>query len=422
MKNIFKKLFKKQSVVKDSIYKKLKNSSDIEKIFKAFDKHSDNSEIRFVGGCIRKFLKNEKIDDIDLATNVTPEITQKILSENNINFFNSGIDHGTITAVVNDNKYEITSLRRDVLTDGRHARVEFTNDWSQDASRRDFTINSIYSDLEGNLFDPHAGKFDLENGIVKFIGNPDQRIKEDFLRILRYVRFFSDYSRIEHDENLKTIILKNISGIKKISKDRLLNELKKIYKSKGFLNISNNDFSALILTMIFPELKNLKSFGKLNYDALDLFFMKDFIFLLSITIIDETDNVDYFLFKYNLSNNDKNRVKFLKKYIQLINEKNFFTQKNLLKILYLYGTKNLIDLIDLKIFKSKKPSNSLLKVREEFENKDIPIFPIKANTIMKEYNLKEGKELGEKLKKLENIWINNHFYISNKDIEKVIKT
>ena len=92
-------------------------------------------------------------------------------------------------------KFEITSLREDVITDGRHAKVKFSNDWKKDSLRRDFTINSIYADCNGNLFDPHNGKEDLENGIINFIGNTDNRIKEDYLRILRYLRFFLGYSK-----------------------------------------------------------------------------------------------------------------------------------------------------------------------------------------------------------------------------------
>ena len=147
------------------------------------------SEVRYVGGCIRKILNNEEIDDIDLATNLKPDETINALKNNQINFYETGKEHGTITANINGKDFEITSLRRDVSTDGRHANVEFSESWYEDASRRDFTINSIYSDLNGNLYDPFNGKEDLEKKIIKFIGNAEKRIKEDYLRILRYIRF-----------------------------------------------------------------------------------------------------------------------------------------------------------------------------------------------------------------------------------------
>ena len=109
-----------------------------------------------------------------------------------INYFETGIDHGTITAIIKKFKFEITSLREDIITDGRHAKVKFFKSWKEDASRRDFTINSIYADSEGNLFDPYNGKEDLKKGYIKFIGEADKRIKEDYLRIL-------NYSRQQHD-------------------------------------------------------------------------------------------------------------------------------------------------------------------------------------------------------------------------------
>ena len=192
MINILSKIFEnkdnKNLFLKD--FEKINEETNIEKIFNLITNFSDKSEIRYVGGSIRKIINNEKVDDIDLATNLTPTEVCEILRKNKISFYESGIKHGTITAKVDENKFEITTLRKDISTDGRHATVEFSNDWHEDASRRDFTFNSIYADLYGNLYDPFSGKKDLELGIVKFIGNPEKRIKEDYLRILRYVRFF----------------------------------------------------------------------------------------------------------------------------------------------------------------------------------------------------------------------------------------
>ena len=141
---------------------------------------------RYVGGCVRKVIKKEIVDDIDLATNLTPPQICEALKNKQINYYETGIEHGTITAVIDEYKFEITSLRKDVLTDGRHAEVEFSLDWKEDASRRDFTINSIYADGDGNLFDPFNGKKDLEEGNINFIGNAEKRIQEDYLRCLLY--------------------------------------------------------------------------------------------------------------------------------------------------------------------------------------------------------------------------------------------
>ena len=138
--------------------KKINFNTDVGKIFAAISEYSEKSEVRYVGGCIRKILNNEEVDDIDLATNLKPDETINALKSSQINFYETGIDHGTITANINGKDFEITSLRKDVSTDGRHANVEFSESWHEDASRRDFTINSIYSDLDGNLYDPFNGK------------------------------------------------------------------------------------------------------------------------------------------------------------------------------------------------------------------------------------------------------------------------
>ena len=206
--------------------KELTDRTPIKKIFEVINNYSSESEVRYVGGCIRRIINKEKIDDIDLATNLKPIEVCDVLKKNNINYYESGIAHGTITATENEYRFEITTLRKDIVSDGRHAEVEFSKDWKEDASRRDFTINSIYSDSDGNLFDPYDGKNDLKNGYVKFIGDADLRIKEDYLRILRYIRFFSIYSKQKHNPDLLRIIKKNIKGVSKLSKDRLLDELR----------------------------------------------------------------------------------------------------------------------------------------------------------------------------------------------------
>ena len=205
MKNIISKLINldKKKIFKDIEFSKLRENYEISYLFNCFASYDENTELRFVGGCVRKILSEEAIDDIDLATNANPDLILKILNKNNINYYSTGIKHGTITALIKDKKFEITSLRKDVQTDGRFAEVEFTDDWYEDASRRDFSINSIYSDINGNLYDPFNGVNDLKKGLVKFIGNAEDRIKEDYLRILRYIRFYLNYSEIEHDKETK---------------------------------------------------------------------------------------------------------------------------------------------------------------------------------------------------------------------------
>jgi len=297
MKNFLDKIFLRFNNL-DSISKniqKLTNNTPAYKIFNAIDSYSSESEIRYVGGCVRKILSDEKIDDIDLATNLEPKQVCEALEKNNIRFFESGIDHGTITAIDDKYKFEITSLRKDISTDGRHAKVLFSKDWREDAFRRDFTINSIYSDKDGNLFDPFNGKTDLENGVINFIGDINIRLKEDFLRILRYVRFFLNYSKQPHNPDTIRSLKINIGGISKISKERLLDELKKIAKINTLEKLSKDKFSLDLILLVFPELKNIKIFSKLNEVNKNLLKKKDFIFLISLMIIDETDNADFLI-------------------------------------------------------------------------------------------------------------------------------
>jgi len=402
--------------------RKIKRDKKVEKIFSAIFKFSKKSEARYVGGCIRKILNYEEIDDIDIATNLNPNEVIDAFKKNNINYFESGISHGTITASIEKNNFEITSLRKDISTDGRHAKVEFSNDWYEDAKRRDFTFNSIYADLEGNLYDPFDGKNDLKNGIVKFIGDPEKRIKEDYLRILRYVRFFIEYSKSKHSETVKKIIKQNISGISKISSDRLLQELKKILSSEFFFKIYYDKFCLEILELVFPQLKNINQFKKLNDYAKANFKSQDFIFLIALMIIDNTDNCEYFLYKHNISNENKNRILFLNNIFSKKIEKNFFTEKNLWKIFYLEGKNRVVDMINFAIYRSKKNENKLIKLKDFFIDQSIPVFPISTKILMEKYNLKEGKYLGQKLKKIKDLWVENSFKITNEDIEKIIKT
>ena len=422
MKNFLLKFIKQKNINLNTNLKfeNLKKKYEIKKIFNIFSNDLNNCQIRFIGGCVRKALSNENIDDIDLAVDLTPEEVKLILKNNNIKFFETGIEHGTITAKINNEKLEITSLRRDIKSYGRHADVEFTKKWYEDAARRDFSINCIYADLEGNLYDPFEGKKDLKNGKVKFIGNVENRIREDYLRVLRYIRFFLDYSNQPHDLDIQKKILKNISGINKISKERLLSELEKIFKSKNIFKINDDEFLVKILNLVFPELKNIHLLEKLNDQALEILQSKDFLFWLSILIIDETDNTDYFLYKYKLSNNDKKRIKFLYQNYPKLSDNNFFSEKNFHKLVY-YNDKSLvIDLIDFKICVSKKDITKMIKLKKLIIETNKPIFPIKAKNLIEEYNLKEGKELGTKLKKIEDIWVQNNFKITNQEVNRII--
>ena len=424
MKNFFKKIFLNSNnldYIKKEI-QKLSNKTPAEKIFKAINSYSSESEIRYVGGCLRKIINKEKIDDIDLATNLDPEQVCKVLKENLINYYETGIEHGTITAIIDEYKFEITSLREDIFTDGRHAKVKFSKDWRKDASRRDFTINSIYSDLNGNLFDPYNGKHDIEKGLINFIGDPDKRIKEDYLRILRYIRFFLNYSKHQHNPQIVKKLKINIGGVSKLSKERLLDELKKILKIDIFDRLSKDKFSLDIILLIFPELKNIKIFFNLNDEKKKLIDENDFIFLLSLMIIDETDNAEYFLYKYNISKKEKKRIQIINNFFKETVVTKSLSDKRMNKVFYYNGKQAVIDIINFKIIKSKKLDKDLIKLHEQYKDKDLPFMPIGADTLMSKYNIPEGKLLGIKLKLIEEEWVRNDFKITDKQVENIINS
>ena len=400
---------------------KLRKERNVEKIFDAIESYSNKAEIRYVGGCVRKIINNEKVDDIDLATNIDPTKVKEALKKKNINYFETGIEHGTITALIENDKFEITSLRSDIKTDGRHAEIEFTTDWIKDAERRDFTINSIYADINGNLFDPFDGKKDLENGLIKFVGEPERRIEEDYLRILRYFRFFALYSKNEHLTEIKKAIKKNIVGIKKLSSERLLDELKKIYKSNCFIKLCEVKFSYEIICAVFPEFKQIELFKKLNEYTKNNLHNLDFIFFLSLLVLDNTDNSDYFFYKFNISKKNQRRIKLIKEFYYSKKAPIKLNSQNLWKIFYFNGKEGLVDLLNYKIFTSKKFDKNLVNQINFFENKDVPKLSVTGNDLIKNFGIPEGQRVGEKLKEIENVWINNNFKISDKNIKKILE-
>ena len=424
MKNFLDKFFSRSKNL-DYISQNLKQitlTTPANKIFEAINNFSEKSEIRYVGGCVRKVIKKENVDDIDLATNLTPLEVCEALKNKQISYYETGIEHGTITAIIDEYKYEITSLRKDVSTDGRHAEVEFSLDWKEDASRRDFTINSIYADGDGNLFDPFNGKKDLEDGYINFIGNAEKRIQEDYLRILRYLRFYLNYSNHEHQPEIIKNIKKNIDGISNISSERLIDELKKITSSNGFLKLFKDKESLELIEIIFPQLKNIKNFKKQNSYAAENFLKIDFIFLIALLVIDGTDNADYFLYKFKISNKDKKRLKLIDLFYREKVTLNNFTEKNLNKFFYFNGRQAVIDIINFKIFISNKVEKKLIKLLDTYKEKVIPILPIGADLLMSKFQIPEGKTLGNKLKRIEETWVQNGFQISDKQVQQIVKS
>ena len=402
----------------DKSTKPLENIKEAKTIFSYLNDIGKESKVRFVGGCVRKAICGENIDDIDLATSLEPDEVKKRLNREDIKVVDTGISHGTVTAILNKKKFEITTLRKDVSTDGRHANVEFTSNWEEDASRRDFTINAIYADIEGRIFDPLNGISDLQNGIIKFIGSSEQRIQEDYLRILRYFRFFTQYSKIDYDQNIIRSVKQYINGLNKISNERIFDELKKILTLKNVYSLFSHNTSKDIFLNIFPQFKyyeRLKTIDSLDSKLRDKY---DNYLILAALILDQTNNYEYFCHKYKMSNSIKNRFKNMSINFENLEKKNFFSEENIKKLIYLSNKDYVRDLLLFSICANKKIETLSIEKLINYVNVcKIPKFPVSGD-YLKKHGYETGEVLGKKLKSLEEKWIENNFIIEKKVIDK----
>ena len=379
---------------------------------------NDKIAARFVGGCVRKYLTNDDIDDIDIATTLSSEEIKERFNNTNFRVVDTGIEHGTITLVSKKHKLEITTLRKDVETDGRHAEVEYIDDWKLDSERRDFTINAIYLDINGKIFDPQMGTVDLKNNNVKFIGDPHKRIEEDYLRIIRFIRFKIMYdSKVEATTN--NAIKQNLIGIKKISKERILVELFKILNLKSFMDLNESTYLKEIFNLIFPEFANLKRLERLkkilNSSKINLNL------LLAILLIDKDNNHEYFCHKYNVSNDIKDDLNLLAKNLKLLqSNKDFFT-KDIEKHIYLNDKSHLINLNILNFASSSKYSfKNFSEAMKNILKSKAHKFEIDGKYLMNK-GMREGVLLGKVLRKIEEEWMENNFKISDERVQEIIK-
>ena len=389
-------------------------------VFKTLQQGFANETVvaRFVGGCVRKYLKNELIDDIDIATILKTNEIKERFENTNFKVIDTGIKHGTVTLVSDQIKLELTTLRKDVQTDGRHAEVEYINDWQLDSERRDFTINAIYLDIKGKIFDPQTGTVDLKNNNVKFIGDPQKRIEEDYLRIIRFIRFKIMYNSKEEPTTNEVIKL-NLNRIKQISKERILAELFKILDLKNFINLNESKYLKELFSLVFPEFDKLERLDRLkkicNYSQINREI------LLAILLIDEKNNHEYFAHKYNISNDIKENLSLYAKDLKLLTENKDFFDKDLEKNIYLSDKNYLINLNILNfIINSKNKFKDFSEKFKKILQCKVYTFPIDGKYLM-QMGMKEGHTLGRVLKIIEDEWINNGFKISKERVKEIIK-
>jgi len=370
---------------------------------------------QFVGGCVRKAIEGKLTTDIDLATVYKPEEVKKILLKNNYKVLDLAIKYGSITTFSKNYKYEITSLRKDIKPDGRHTKIQLTNNWLEDSLRRDFTINAIYCDKFAKIFDPVNGIQDLKNKQINFIGNPDLRIKEDYLRILRFIRFSLEYnSNIKKDHNIIRIINKNVRFLKFISQERLFIELKKILDLKFFFTINNKNYFKKIINQVYK----IKFFERLNRVQIlnkKLGLKFNYLQLLSILLVGYGKKYIYFSKEFRLSNKDQDYLNFIYEQFKLLKNKPY-NHQIIRRQLYFYKKDLTLDFLNF-IFCTKKEINlkTLIKYRLFIKKLKVPRFPISGDFLIKK-GFKQGKKLGKKLESLKDSWIKNNFKLNLRNI------
>lgn len=342
----------------------------------------------FVGGCVRNTILGLEPGDIDIATKwAPPEVIAK-LEAAGLKVIPTGIDHGTVTAISAGKPYEITTLRRDVETDGRRAVVAFSQDWAEDAQRRDFTMNTLLADGAGHIYDPTGqGLEDLAAGRVIFVGDPAQRIAEDVLRILRFFRFHALYGKGELDVAALMACREQADKIPQLSRERI---------SQEFFKILSVDNSADILRIVFNNgiLSEFifDGYGPEMLASTKEYSLTDRLFILAACSVDNLEKMER----------------------RLIFSKVMWREILALDAVWKSGLQTTQD-IKIALYKQGRKATLaalLILGKNEFidlaKDWDIPVFPIRGADLIKQ-GLAEGPALGATLKRLEDQWVKSSF-------------
>ncbi len=392
------------------MFQNYKFYTELEKITHAIKNH--DGESRIVGGSVRDAIIGKEVQDFDIATTLLPNETLSVLQKEKIKAIPTGIKYGTVSAVINKRTYEITTLRRDVETYGRKAKVEYTDSWHEDAARRDFTINAMSYDLISNkLYDYYNGKEHLHEGIVKFVGSPSKRVQEDYLRIIRFYRFQGKYGK-QLDEESVAACRKFAPEIANLSGERRYSELQKIAHSstwhKSVMLMLKDDILTQLLGIKIDENAELLLDNIFHFDnKIDIGFL---IYILS------AGNYRGALESLRLSNKQQ---KYLMQMHNLCAEVSDY-KKEAKKIIFLFGNKLFVDLV--KYHAAERNDFSLyIDLYTRFSNWTPPHFPLNGEDIKKHFGV-FGVEIGELLQKAQNIWFEHDMNIGKKDLLKALKS
>lgn len=390
---------------------KIIQDKKILRLFRTVESHG--GVLRFVGGAVRDALAGLKGFDLDLATDLSPDELVEACGENGLRTVPIGIKYGTVGVIINDKVLEVTSLRKDVKTDGRHAEVEFTTDWNEDASRRDLTINAVYADEKGNVFDYYNGIEDLENGIVRFIGNPNHRIKEDYLRIMRFFRFYSIFGKGPIDEKALKACVENKDGLKTLSIERIRDELAKILLTKNVSKVMKIIFDNNILVHLLAPSDN---FAKLDFlinlvdeEALDHEAMRR-LFILYEPDEDLAENL-----AVRLHLTRKQRENFVSWARISLKLNDFCDDASLKKLVYQYGKEFCRSKLLLQAAVEMRKPENLHELLQKIENTIVPVFPVRGKDIIAA-GVDNNRKIGEILDRVEQKWIDSGFNLTREEL------
>jgi len=346
----------------------------------------------FVGGCVRDVLLSRQVGDVDMATSFEPTVVMKKLSANGFKVVPTGLKHGTVTVVLPAGKsVEITTFRKDVQTDGRHAKVAFLPSMEQDALRRDLTVNALYVDAKGKLYDFCGGLRDLKKGRVRFIGRADQRIHEDALRLMRFFRFWGLFDGRSPDKEAIKACRRCRPLLKKLSKERRRDELFKILSGPRVMDVLHQMEKTGVLKVLLP-VRSGALFCLRKLVTREKSFGVPFDPLLHLWVLTRGFS------DLKLSNAQK---AFLKK-LSAADEYPLKTQKDALTILYLFGEDVFRAMILLK--KKRLPFTAWLF----YSRLPRPVFPITARDVQQKDGV-SSEALGQKLREYETRWMNLNF-------------
>lgn len=367
---------------------------------------ADGGEARIVGGAVRNALLGVAVHEVDIATPLMPEEVVRRLRAAEIVAVPTGIDHGTVTAVLDGSSYEITTLRHDVETDGRHAVIAFATDWRINSGRRDFTCNALYATREGEIFDYHDGLSDLAAGRVRFIGDATARIREDYLRILRLFRFHAWYGKGEIDGDALAAAAAEKDGLAQLSGERIQQEMLKLLAADNPVPVLRVMAATSILGEILPGTLDMARLERLCAIDADNFFAADAVLRLAALVPAEaaaTVGV-----RFRLSNRDRVRLEDLTGATEKI--ASYLSIREVRRWLYRLGAARFKDRVLLRWAEDRKASNviqwrTLLALADAWQR---PEFPLSGRDVMSA-GVPEGPLVGQILGEVEDWWIDSDF-------------